>query len=177
VDIQFSIRYKLAGDEISQGMKMLYYQMILSRNRSSVGFSVKVPQKFDVIRNLSRYGGRPILARSICTNGPAIWGGCVTRRQRRAGSWYPAPAGPVSCHGARRVWRIFCHPGTEFCGLYECRGTELSRFWSFIQVELSLLGAVERSGFIQRHYPVLVVEAKSKKCDKQLTHIVRVMVS
>jgi len=21
-------------------------------------------------------------------NGPAIWGGCVTRRQHRAGSWY-----------------------------------------------------------------------------------------
>ena len=44
VDMQFSLRYKLAGDEISQGTKMLYYQMILSRNRLSVGISVKVPQ-------------------------------------------------------------------------------------------------------------------------------------
>ena len=26
--------------------------------------------------------------RSITTNGPAIWGGCVTRRKHRAGSWY-----------------------------------------------------------------------------------------
>jgi hypothetical protein len=25
---------------------------------------------------------------SITYNGPAIWGGCVTRRQHRAGSWY-----------------------------------------------------------------------------------------
>jgi len=25
---------------------------------------------------------------NICANGPAIWGGCVTRRQHRAGSWY-----------------------------------------------------------------------------------------
>ena len=25
---------------------------------------------------------------SICTNGPAIWGGCVTRRKHRAESWY-----------------------------------------------------------------------------------------
>ena len=27
-------------------------------------------------------------APSITTNGPAIWGGCVTRRQHRAESWY-----------------------------------------------------------------------------------------
>jgi hypothetical protein len=26
-------------------------------------------------------------------NGPAIWGGCVTRRSIRAGSWYPARGG------------------------------------------------------------------------------------
>ena len=26
--------------------------------------------------------------RMLATNGPAIWGGCVTRRQHRAGSWY-----------------------------------------------------------------------------------------
>ena len=31
----------------------------------------------------------------------------VTRRQHRAESWYPAPAGPQNCHGARRVWRVF----------------------------------------------------------------------
>jgi len=51
---------------------------------------------------------------------------------------WPAIAGPESCHGARRVWRIFCHPGTGFCGLYECRGTnyltngELSRYCYFV---------------------------------------------
>jgi hypothetical protein len=32
--------------------------------------------------------------------GPAIWGGCVTRRSIRAGSWYPAPAGQEICRGA-----------------------------------------------------------------------------
>jgi hypothetical protein len=58
-------------------------------------------------------------------NGPAIWGGCVTRRQHRAGSWYPAPAGPESCHGARRVWRTFCRHGTNFIEHYACRGTRL----------------------------------------------------
>jgi hypothetical protein len=77
---------ELAGYEICQGTGMLYYQTKLSRNRLNVGFSVKVPQKFDVIRNLSRYGARPIkTAPSIFTNGPAIWGGCVTRRSIRQG--------------------------------------------------------------------------------------------
>jgi hypothetical protein len=64
-------------------------------------------------------------AATLTPNGPAIWGGCVTRRKHRAGSWYPAPAGPESCHGARRVWRTFCRPGTEFCEHYACRGTSL----------------------------------------------------
>jgi len=58
-------------------------------------------------------------------NGPAIWGGCVTRRQHRVGSWYPEYSGPESCHGARRVWRTFCRPGTKFSEHYECRGTSL----------------------------------------------------
>jgi hypothetical protein len=61
----------------------------------------------------------------ILPNGPAIWGGCVTRRKHRAESWYPAPAGPEICHGARRVWRTFCRPDTNFIEHYECRGTSL----------------------------------------------------
>jgi len=55
-------------------------------------------------------------------NGPAIWGGCVTRRSIRAGYWYPEYSGPESCHGARRVWRTFCRPGTNFIEHYACRG-------------------------------------------------------
>ena len=58
-------------------------------------------------------------------NGPAIWGGCVTRRSIRQRSWYPAPAGPESCHGARRVWRTFCRPGTKYAEHHACRGTRL----------------------------------------------------
>ena len=61
----------------------------------------------------------------INNNGPAIWGGCVTRRSIRQQSWYPAPAGPQSCHGARRVWRTFCRHGTNFYEHYACRGTSL----------------------------------------------------
>jgi len=58
-------------------------------------------------------------------NGPAIWGGCVTRRKHRAGSWYPALAGPENCHGARRVWRGFCKSRYKFCRSRACRGTSL----------------------------------------------------
>jgi len=45
--------------------------------------------------------------------------------QHRVGSWYPEYSGPESCHGARRVWRTFCRPGTKFCEHYACRGTSL----------------------------------------------------
>jgi hypothetical protein len=62
---------------------------------------------------------------SMLPNGPAIWGGCVTRRRIRAGSWYPEYSGPESCHGARRVWRTFCRPDTNFIEHYACRGTRL----------------------------------------------------
>jgi len=62
---------------------------------------------------------------TINHNGPAIWGGCVTRRQHRAGSWYPAAAGPENCHGARRVWRGFCRHGTNFIAYWRDRDTSL----------------------------------------------------
>jgi hypothetical protein len=42
-----------------------------------------------------------------------------------AGSRYPAPAGPESCHGARRVWRTFCKSWYKFSEDYACRGTSL----------------------------------------------------
>jgi len=58
-------------------------------------------------------------------NGPAIWGGCVTRRSIRAGSLYPEYSGPESCHGARRVWLTFCRHCTNFIEHYACRGTSL----------------------------------------------------
>ena len=32
---------------------------------------------------------------------------------------------PENCHGARRVRRSFCHPGTSFIDHYACRGTKL----------------------------------------------------
>jgi hypothetical protein len=83
---------------------------------------------------------------TMTPNGPAIWGGCVTRRSIRQLSWYPEYSGPGSCHGARRVWRTFCHPGTNFIEHYECRGTSLigARKLSRYRIFVRATGAVSR---------------------------------
>jgi hypothetical protein len=131
-------------------------------------------------------------------NGPAIWGGCVTRRSIRAGSWYPASAGPQGCPGARRVWRTFCRPGTSFSEHYACRGTSLigagilsryriliggtcavsrykfDRSQKFVTVQDFDCGQMSEFGF-SGITKLSWEQEPSKKCDKQLTHIVRVI--
>ena len=44
---------------------------------------------------------------AINPNGPAIWGGYVTRRSIRQQSWYSPAGEPYNCHGARKVRRVF----------------------------------------------------------------------
>src|SRR4030043_1174455 len=60
--------------------------------------------------------------RSITTNGPAIWGGCVTRHSIRAESWYFSQKA-VTVQGGYGT--CFCRPGTIFIEHYACRGTRL----------------------------------------------------
>jgi len=55
-------------------------------------------------------------------NGPAIKGGCVTRRKHRAGSWYFSRE-IVTVQGGYGM--CFCRPGTNFIEHYECRSTKL----------------------------------------------------
>jgi hypothetical protein len=57
----------------------------------------------------------------VADNGPAIWGGCVTRRSIRQLSWYFSHE-TVSVQG---VWRTFCRHGRNNFEQYECRGTRL----------------------------------------------------
>ena len=65
-------------------------------------------------------------------NGPAIKGGCVTRRKHRAESWYfsreivPVQGG----YGTR-----FCPPGTNFIEHYECLGLGLLSGWEIVPVQ------------------------------------------
>ena len=69
-------------------------------------------------------------------NGPAIWGGCVTRRSIRAESWYFSQKA-VTVQGGYGT--CFCRPGTNFIEHYACRGTsligagKLSRYRIFVR--------------------------------------------
>jgi|WetSurMetagenome_2_1015567.scaffolds.fasta_scaffold51467_1 hypothetical protein len=106
---------------------------------------------------------------------------------------------PRNCHGARRVWRTFCRPGTIFIEHYECRGTsligaanlspvtnlvagtgavsryKLSRSQKFITVQNFNCVQMRVSGCMNNYEFVFKAGAKAKRCAKQLTHIVRVI--
>jgi len=58
----------------------------------------------------------------IFTNGPAIWGGCVTRRKHRVESCFFSQK-TVTMQGGYGT--CFCLPGTKFVEHYECRGIGL----------------------------------------------------
>jgi hypothetical protein len=58
----------------------------------------------------------------IAANGPAIWGGCVTRRKHRAGSWYFSQKA-VTVQGGYGT--CFCRHGTNFIAYWRDRGTIL----------------------------------------------------
>ena len=128
-------------------------------------------------------------------NGPAIWGGCVTRRSIRAQSRYfsreavPVPGGYGTC---------FCRHGTNFNEHYECRGTsligatslspvtkflagtgavsqyKLSRSQKSVTEQDFILGVDARVRVQEPLHICLGSRSKSKNRDKQLTHIVRV---
>ena len=134
----------------------------------------------------------------MCANGPAIWGGCVTRRKHRAGSWYFSQKA-VTVQGGYGA--LFAVHGTNFIEHYACRGTsligaanlspvtklvagtgavsryKLSRSQKFVTVQDFNCGQMRVSGCNGPLQICLGCRSKSKKCDKQLTHIVRVSLS
>ena len=140
-----------------------------------------------------------VVPKFIKANGPAIWGGCVTRREHRAGSLYPAPAGPESCHGARRVWHVFLLSWYKFyCMLARSRYNfdQSPKFitgykvvcghWRSVAVqvvsELESYHGAELQWCADERVRVPPVlqscigsRSKCKNRDKQLTHIVRVI--
>ena len=59
-------------------------------------------------------------------NGPAIKGGCDTRRSIRAVSWYPAAGGAtVLSRCEEGMARVFAVKVQSYVEHYECRGTNL----------------------------------------------------
>jgi hypothetical protein len=103
-------------------------------------------------------------------NGPAIWGGCVTRRKHRAESGYFSRETVTVQGGYGALFAIM-----------------LQILLSITRVALQAVSEpviCQGAGFklradarvpVQRLLPIcLGSRSKSKKCDKQLTHIVRV---
>jgi hypothetical protein len=67
----------------------------------------------------------------ILPNGPAIKGGCVTRRQHRAASRYFRQK-TVTVQGGYGT--RFCRPGTNIIEHYDCRGTRLISGREFVSI-------------------------------------------
>ena len=147
---------------------------------------------------------RPLLSRLIYLlsalrlkhNGPAIWGGCVTRRSIRAGSRYFSQKavtvqggyGAVFAIQVQVLWNItrvavqvwsepvnYHGAGFLLGALAQCRGTKLIEARKLSRYTGFKLRADAR---VRVHEPLhicLRCRSKSKNCDEQLTHIVRVM--
>jgi hypothetical protein len=77
------------------------------------------------------------------SDGPAIWGGCVTRRKHRAESWYFSHKA-VTVQGGYGM--RFCSPGTNFIEHYACRGTSMieAGILSRYRILITGTGAVSR---------------------------------
>jgi hypothetical protein len=103
-------------------------------------------------------------------NGPAIWGGCVTRRSIRAGSWYFSQKAVTVQGGYGALFAVM----VQILLSITCVAVQFlsePRIYPRLQ---SWLHAMARS----RYKPLQIClgcRSKSKKCDKQLTHIVRVI--
>jgi len=123
-------------------------------------------------------------------NGPAIWGGCVTRRKHRAGSWYFSREA-VTVQGGYGT--CFCRHGTNFIALRrdrgtmflsnrellpvqkfdkwalaQCRGIKLSRSQKFVKVQDFNCMQLCVSGYNNHYEFILGVEAKAKTVTNNL---------
>ena len=105
----------------------------LSRYSLSVGFFTLGIQIFDSLEIYQGEERGQFQMPLIFANGPAIWGGCVTRRKHRAGSWYfsrkavPVQGGYGTC---------FCNHGVNFIACWSDRGTSLLSDQKVVVVEV-----------------------------------------
>jgi hypothetical protein len=96
-------------------------------------------------------------------NGPAIWGGCVTRRRIRSRSRYFSQKA-VTVQGGYGT--CFCRHGTNFIEHYACRGTiligagKLSRYRIFVEGT----GAVSRYKLSRSQKTVTVQDFNGGRC-------------
>ena len=110
----------------------------------------------------------------MATNGPAIWGGCVTWRSHPA--TYPGALVEKLSRWQDRYGAVFANPGTEFWEDYALQGTEFKASSVKVLVQQFLLkvrvvGLCHGIRILKLRHCVKI----RKNCDEQLTHIVRVM--
>ena len=86
----------------------------------------------------------------------------------------PASGDNASEAGMSEAWRVFLQSRYRAGWALRVSRYKVSKWTGIYHGIVILLTVVARSGFVKRCYPVLVAGAESKKCDKQLTFIVRV---
>jgi len=107
----------------------------------------------------------------LTCNGPAIWGGCVTRRKHRAESWY----------FSRKTVTVQGGYGALFAVMVQIllrAGAIAVQFVSEPEISQGAGLKLHVDARVRVQQPLQIClgcRSKSKKCDKQLTHIVRVM--
>ena len=100
---------------------------------------------------------RLVISATITPNGPAIKGGCVTRRQHRAGSRYFSQKA-VTVQGGYGT--CFCRHGTNFIAYWRNRGTSL-----IVAANLSpVTNLVEGTGAVSRRAPQKRSESGGTSC-------------
>ena len=126
----------------------------------------------------------------LAANGPAIWGGCVTRRSNLAGSWYFSQKTVTvqggygtcfCCHGTNFIacWRdsgTRILSGREFLPvqkfdrwtLAQCRGTNLSRRQKIVKVQDFNCVQMRVSGCSNHYKIVLGAGAEAKTVTNNL---------
>ena len=134
-------------------------------------------------------------------NGPAIWGGCVTRRSIRAESRYPAAGGTTKLSRCKEGMAHFLTSGYKFFWALRVSRYKFDRSQKIVMVQNVCCGHLRSVAVQVWSEPVICQgtrnfiagrcacpglaalriclrsRSESKKCDKQLTHIVRVRFS
>jgi hypothetical protein len=101
-------------------MRWLKCKTKLSLSRLSVGVCRQDTRKFCCHKKFIKVRREANFLSRIFTNGPAIWGGRVTRREHRAGSRYFSREA-VTVQGGYGT--RFCRHGTNFIACWRDRGT------------------------------------------------------
>jgi len=163
--------------KIDPGFSVLFCTALSNPDKIFFRAAVRLSNNLE---NMSKYRVTKIyLMVRICElkglkpNGPAIKGGCVTRRQHRAESRYFSQKTVTVQGGYGAVFAVQVQIWLSITRV----AVQIWCEWYISQRLQFLCVAMARSGFITSYEAVLGVGVKCKNCDEQLTFIVRVRLS